>query len=105
MAVPLGQLPWATVTVNLTGSAMLGFVLVALIERLHAPRHLRPFVAIGFIGSYTTMSSFAVDADQLVRTGHPAVATAYLLISVVGGLACVVAGMVAGRLVPTRRAS
>jgi CrcB protein len=94
-----GSWPWATVTVNLTGCLAIGVLLAVLLAR--APGHpwLRPFLATGVLGGYTTFSTFAVDAVQLVEAGRAATAAAYVLVSVLGGLVAVVVGLTAGRRV------
>jgi CrcB protein len=94
-----GAWPWATVAVNLTGCLLIGLLLAVLLAR--APDHpwLRPFLATGVLGGYTTFSTFSVDAVQLVEAGRWPLAVAYLLVSVVGGLAAVVLGLGVGRRV------
>jgi len=94
-----GAWPWATVAVNLTGCLLIGLLLAVLLAR--APDHpwLRPFLATGVLGGYTTFSTFSVDAVQLVEAGRWPLAVVYLLVSVVGGLAAVVLGLGVGRRV------
>ena len=92
-----GAWPWATVAVNLTGCLLIGLLLAVLLAR--APDHpwLRPFLATGVLGGYTTFSTFSVDAVQLVEAGRWPLAVAYVLLSVLGGLAAVVLGLGVGR--------
>jgi fluoride exporter len=89
--------PWATLLVNLTGCALIGLLLVVLQARF--PRHpwLRPFLATGVLGGYTTFSTFTVDAVRLVEDGAVGVAVGYLAASVLGGLLAVVGGLAIGR--------
>jgi len=94
-----GTWPWATVTVNLTGCLVIGALLAVLLARYPAHPWLRPFLATGVLGGYTTFSTFAVDAVQLVEAGRSGVALAYLLVSVLGGLLAVVVGLTLGRAV------
>ncbi len=91
-----GHLPLATLFVNITGSFALGVVTVLLIERYPPSRYARPFIAVGVIGAYTTMSTLAVDTDVLVRDGHWTTATVYLFVSLIGGLAAAWGGIVLG---------
>ncbi|MEI4271559.1 fluoride efflux transporter CrcB [Klenkia sp. LSe6-5] len=93
-----GAWPWATVTVNLTGCLVIGALLAVLMARWPGHPWLRPFLATGVLGGYTTFSAFAVDAVQLVEAGRVAAASGYVLVSVVGGLGAVVLGLVTGRV-------
>jgi fluoride exporter len=98
-----GTFPWGTFWTNLSGSFALGLVMAFLLERFPPSRYLRPFVATGFLGAYTTYSTFAVETDLLVRNGHAAVAAAYAGASLVGGFGAVWIGLSLRRAVPTRR--
>src|SRR5579872_7469748 len=55
--------PWATFWTNVSGAFAVGLVLALVIERLPPNRYARPFLATGFLGGYTTYSTFAVDTD------------------------------------------
>jgi CrcB protein len=78
--------PWATLAVNVAGCAVLGLVVV-LSERALPSWYFRPLLGTGFCGGLTTFSTFAVEIDLLIRAGHPATAAAYLVASIVIGLA------------------
>jgi fluoride exporter len=92
-----GGFPWATFWVNVSGSFALGLLLALLIERFPPSRHLRPFVATGFLGAYTTYSTFAVESVLLTKDGDAAVAAAYVAASLVAGFVAVWSGMLAAR--------
>lgn len=92
-----GTFPWGTFWINISGSFALGVVLAVILHRCPADRFVRPFLATGFLGAFTTYSTFAVETDLLVRNGHGAVALAYVAASVAGGLAAAGAGLAAGR--------
>ena len=94
--------PWATFWTNVTGAFLLGALLVVLLRRYPTHRYLRPFAATGFLGAYTTFSTFVVETDQLLDHGHLRVALTYVVASLVVGLAAAAAGMAGGRLVPAR---
>jgi CrcB protein len=94
-----GTWPWATLLVNLTGCLVIGALLAVLLARFPHSPWLRPFLAVGVLGGYTTYSTFAVDVVQLTRAGHGPLAAAYLLASVVGGVLAVVVGLLGGRAV------
>ncbi len=102
LPVQPGELPLVTLVINLSGSFVLGFLLVVLIERFPPSRFARPFLAIGFLGSYTTYSAFAVDTVLLAKDGHAPTAVGYVAATMLGGLAAGWLGIVAGRLVPHR---
>lgn len=95
-----GSFPLATLIVNVTGSFLLGAVLVLLLERFPPSRYRRPLVATGFLGAYTTYSTFAVETVMLVRDGHLTTALAYVAASLVAGLGVVWVGMSLGRALP-----
>ena len=98
-----GTFPWATFWTNVSGSFALGVVLALVLQRFPPTRYLRPFLATGFLGAYTTYSTFAVETDLLVKDGHAAIGMAYVAASVIGGLIAVWAGIVAARAVPFPR--
>jgi fluoride exporter len=97
-----GSFPWSTFVVNVTGSFVLGMSLALILERFPPSRYLRPFVATGFLGAYTTYSTFAVETDLLVKQGHAAIGVAYAAASLVTGFAAVWAGIWLARTAPLR---
>jgi CrcB protein len=92
-----GGWPWATLLVNLTGCLLIGVLLAVLLERYPASPWLRPFLATGVLGGYTTFSTFAVDTVALVDGGGTGLAAGYVLVSVLGGVLAVTAGLLLGR--------
>jgi CrcB protein len=92
--------PVGTLVVNLTGSFLLGVLFAWVIERNVLPADVRAPVMIGFIGAYTTFSTFMLESWRLVEDGAWALATANLVGSVVLGLVAVVAGLAVGRALP-----
>ena len=97
-----GRFPWATFWTNISGSFLLGVLLVLLVERLPPTRLLRPFLTTGILGALTTMSTYEVETALLIRNGHPATALVYGVGSLVAGLVLAYTGMRAGRLAPAR---
>ena len=89
--------PWATLLVNLTGCFLLGVLVAVLAARPLERAWVRPFLAVGALGGYTTYSAFAVEVVDLVDDGAVALAVGYVVLSVVGGAAAVAAGALAGR--------
>lgn len=92
---PAGRFPWTTLAINVSGSFLLGAV---LLERFGPSRLPRPFIATGFIGAFTTFSTLTVDTTVLMKDGHQLTA-AYLVATVAGGLVAAWSGMAAGSLV------
>jgi CrcB protein len=98
-----GRFPWATLWTNVSGSFLLGLLLVVVLERFPPTRLVRPFLATGVLGAFTTMSTFQVETALLIKDGHALTGAAYALGSVVAGLALAYAGMLAGRATTPRR--
>ncbi len=89
--------PWETLVINASGSFLLGFLFTAFVEIAATPAWLRASLLVGFLGSYTTFSTFALESFRLIEDGAYAAAIANLLGSVVAGLAAVYAGIVLAR--------
>ena len=81
--------PWGTFAVNLLGAAALGYFTTRLQERLPPSTFRRPLLGTGFCGALTTFSTFQIELIALARHGEAALALAYLLTSVAGGLVVV----------------
>jgi CrcB protein len=92
-----GGWPWSTLMVNLIGYLAIGALLAVLLARFPHSPWLRPFLAVGVLGGFTTYSTFAVDVVELTGSGRGPLAVAYVLTSVLGGVLAVVVGLVVGR--------
>jgi fluoride exporter len=92
--------PWATFWTNISGSFALGLILVLILQHFPPTRYLRPFVTTGFLGAYTTYSTFAVETDLLVKNGHTAIGIGYAAASLAAGFAAVWGGIWAARTAP-----
>jgi CrcB protein len=92
-----GFFPATTVLINLSGAFLLA-ALIATLARRPAPSPLwRLLLGTGVLGGYTTFSTFAVDADRLVSTGHGGLAAGYVAATLLGGALATAAGlMIAG---------
>lgn len=97
-----GAFPWATFWINISGSFIVGVFMVIVFERLGPTRYLRPFFGTGFIGAFTTFSTFAVETDLLIKDGHAGTAAAYVASTLVVGLLCAWLGINVGRQLPGR---
>jgi CrcB protein len=93
---PSRVVPYATMTVNLTGCLIIG-ALAGLVasQRLTMTPPLRAFVFVGVLGGYTTFSSFGLDTFTLAHGGRAATAGVNLAIQVLAGCALVAAGYAA----------
>ncbi|MGO9875429.1 MAG: fluoride efflux transporter CrcB [Acidimicrobiia bacterium] len=89
--------PLATFVINVSGAFVLG-VFLTLVERFPPTRYLRAFFAIGFLGSFTTFSTMAVDTVLLVKDHRTVLGIGYLCASIAAGLASCYLGMVLARL-------
>ncbi len=103
-ALPLGDVPWTTLGINLSGAFVLALLLVLALEVLTPSTYLRPLWGTGFCGAWTTFSGIVVPTDQLVRDGRAGAAAGYLLASLLGGVAAGWAGLVTARWVARRAA-
>ncbi len=83
VALPSGaaSFPWSTVITNATGSVLLGILMATLLGLARPHRLVRPFLGVGVLGGYTTYSTFAVDAERLLRLQRPVAALAYVVVT------------------------
>jgi len=89
--------PYGTLTVNIVGSLLMGFLYIWLTERLASGPAVRAFLLIGLLGAFTTFSTFSMETLNLVESGHPGKALANVLISVTVCFAAASAGVFAAR--------
>jgi fluoride exporter len=94
---PVDGFPWSTLSVNVVGSFVLGATLTLVTERWRPTRFVRPFVAIGFCGGFTTYSTFSVEIAQRIHDGRVTLAMLYLAMSLILGLVAAGGGVVAAR--------
>lgn len=92
--------PLGTLLVNLTGTFLLGVLFAWVIERDVLPPDVRAPLMIGFLGAYTTFSTYMLESWRLFEDGAWALAFANLAGSVVLGVVAVLAGLAVGRLLP-----
>ena len=89
--------PYGTLLINVSGSFLIGFVLALATERMVGPWWVRPALAIGFLGSYTTFSTFSYETLRLVEDGSLLAAGANIAISVAAALVAVYLGTILAR--------
>ena len=97
-----GGFPWTTFTINVTGCLAIG-ALVAVLGLLANPHRLaRPLLGTGFLGGFTTFSTYADQARELASTGHWGLAGAYVGSTLVAALAAVWIGTLGARVATGR---
>lgn len=89
--------PWGTFVVNISGSFILGLFVAVISERVIVPPYLRLLVAIGFVGAYTTFSTFEYETLALAERGSLFIALMNIVASVIAGFIAVWIGMKLGR--------
>ena len=92
-----GAFPWATLVVNVSGCFVLGLVFTLLTERFLPHPTLRSALTIGFVGAYTTFSTFAFETMRLGEDGAVLLAVINVGTSVGAGIAAVYLGTALGR--------
>ncbi len=85
--------PWGTVSVNVIGSGLMGFLGVWLMTRWQVPMELRLAILTGFLGAFTTMSAFSIDTLTLMQRQHWWLAGLYAVGTVVVCLLAARGGM------------
>ena len=92
-----GGFPVGTLLINISGSFALGWFLARVARGWPVPDAAQLAVTVGFLGAYTTFSTFMYETDSLARGGAGARATLYLVASIVLGLVAVRLGVLAGQ--------
>ena len=96
--VPAG-FPWGTFIVNVSGCLVMGVAMTLLTERLVANPQWRFLIPIGFIGAYTTFSTFEFELFRANVEGAWLIGGAYLVSSVIVGYAALWIGVVLARMI------
>jgi fluoride exporter len=98
---PNAAFPWATLTINVTGSLLMGLLAGWLARQgsdvVGGGETWRLLIGVGLLGGYTTFSAFSLELMLLVERGQPGLAALYAAASVIPGLAALWLGLVAMR--------
>lgn len=92
--------PFSTFFINLSGALVMGFFTTLALERTVISPDLRLIIAVGFLGSYTTFSSYELDAERLLITGRWAITSLYWISSAILGVLCLELGSYLARRLP-----
>ena len=91
------RFPYGTFVINVSGSFLIGFILV-LLSRTTASQYWRYLIPIGFIGAYTTFSTFEYETLRAIQDGQPMIGLLNVVLSLVIGFVAVWAGSVLGHV-------
>ena len=91
------EFPYATLSINVLACFMMGFLFEETLERLTISPMLRLGILTGFIGGFSTFSTFAMETLLLAEQGEPARSLLYVLLSIIFGLAAVTGGVYIAR--------
>ena len=93
------RFPYGTFVINCTGSFLIGFILTLLAERTHWSPNWRYLIPVGFIGAYTTFSTFEYETYRSIQDGELLIASLNVGLSVIVGFISLWLGVITGRSV------
>jgi CrcB protein len=94
-----GEWPWATFTVNVLGSLLIGVLAGWLSTKGEPGEHWRLFLGVGVLGGFTTFSAFSLETMRLIERNDWLSASTYSIGSVLAGLAAVAIGLLMAKRV------
>jgi CrcB protein len=94
-----GRFPYGTFVINISGCFLIGFLITVLNERTNLPVAWRLLLPVGFVGAYTTFSTFEYETFAKATQGELGIALLNVVLSVVIGYVAVYLGVVSGRVI------
>lgn len=94
-----GRFPLGTMTVNVLGSLFLGFLYTVSVDRLVLSAELKMAITVGFLGAFTTFSTFSLETYNLLREGSITLSIANILLNMSLGLVAVIVGVSAAKII------
>lgn len=85
--------PYGTLAVNIVGSFLIGIGYILIVDRLHIASEWHAVLMVGFIGAFTTFSTFSLETVSMLQEGRLTAALIYIFSSVLVCLLATVAGM------------
>jgi fluoride exporter len=92
------RFPYGTFLINCTASFLIGFIITLLAEKTHWNPNLRFLIPIGFIGGYSTFSTFEYETFRVIQDGQLMIGILNVILSVILGFISVWLGVIVGRL-------
>ena len=99
LACMFGKFPFPTFIINIVGSFLIGFLMIVFADKWAVNENVRIAVIVGFLGAFTTFSTFELEIYSLIRDREFMTGFLYLFLSVLVGFIGVVAGIELGRRV------
>lgn len=93
LAETFKNFPLPTFVINVSGSFLIGFLAIILTDRFEVSETVRLAVIVGFLGAFTTFSTFEMEIYGLTAERNSSIGLLYLLLSVVVGFVAVFAGV------------
>ena len=98
MASTFGRsFPYGTITVNVLGSFLMGYLTIYLMNKVNVDPMLRMVLLVGFLGAFTTFSTFSMDTLNLIQSGFVTKAFLNILLNVTCSLTAVWLGVILAR--------
>lgn len=93
LATTFGKFPLHTFLINVSGAFLLGFLLIIFTDKFTENDNLRLALTVGFLGAFTTFSTFELEIFELIRERFFVTAFLYLSLSILVGFVGVAAGI------------